>query len=245
MFIRILQALDLETKFQNSASYFAVPGLNRTELLRPKSAHMDVVLLNNGKLEYIAPVADFRLLTSLITVVLLANAFYRDKDPEGVDTLRELLVGRKIYPYSSSMLVDPDLHGLTAFSLESREYKSCEDLFDVASEANSKDVYYLAGLAVGDIRYNHCYPRGSSGAIGQMAELKNCFEWEEPFESYPITSWAGNLILQFDTALKTMKGLGFEFQFEEECKYILSKINSGAVLMKLDPSEPFSYPIIT
>lgn len=231
MNIRIPMALTVEDQFLASSSYFKVKGLSPIDKAKSSSRAMDVAVLVEGRIEYIAPVVEFRFLTSLITLVLFAHAMHRDGNPKRLEYLRERLSN----PAACS----------TPFSLRGVSYKNSEELFSLASEAFNEDVHYLAGAAVGIIRYFEKYPHGSQGALNQIAELKCNFDWESSSSVYKVKRWAGTLARQFNFALRAMRELGFEFQFEEECNYLLSKIDDNVTIMKLDPSEPFIYPSIT
>lgn len=188
----------------------------------------NVALLTRGELSLISSLSEFRFLTSLIGVILLAGYGFNSKSQKPFQDYKDRYV-----PSGSRGLV---------LSLKGRECWETRDLYNLAANAEDPDVFYLSGIIFNRLYFFfNCYPiSGYGGAFKFIRDLEDSFSWMANREAFILTRNPQIVVNRFKEGLRNMKDFGMDFKFRDECFYLLDLLNKGSTLVKVKASTIFA-----
>lgn len=187
-----------------------------------------VALLTRGELSLISSLSEFRFLTSLIGVIILAGYSFNSMSQNPFQDYKDRFI-----PSGSTGLL---------LSLKGRECWETRDLYDLAANAEDPDVFYLSGIVFNQLYiFFNCYPlTGFVGAFKFIRDLEDSFSWVASREAFTISKNPQVLFNRFKDGLRNMEDLGMDFKFKDECFYLLDKLKKGSTLVKVKASTRFA-----
>lgn len=226
MHIHIPEAYSNEAKYlsqANSKPLGPVKGANWGAVVEGEGftqSYFEVVALRRAHLNAVAPLVEFRYLTSLIAIVVIVEYFRKTED----------------------WLALMAIQGEVDVPIKYENHGVADALLYVAAGGLSTEALIISSKLTEFVVSHPEKFKTFKEVIGDLVKLNQEFEWGLVSSTLEVPGSFDFVAALFEEGLEWVENQGIEFNFKEECLHILSHLREGVILLKLDSSGTFEMP---